>query len=822
MRKKIKYLLLTLITVILCTTVLFFDLNAAAATMPSSGTANLKVVDISQWNDSITSSTDDINFPMLKTQVDAVYIRAFGNSNGVSYIDKQAVNYAKSAQNANLRYGFYYYYIPTVDLTNAKAQAQSYYTFVKNYAYSCVPALDVEENPNNLSKAELALSVQTFANEFKSLSGFDMMIYSYPYFMKNNFDPSMNWTAYKFWVAHYNVSAPMEGISSAWMPQSLWSWERWDMWQYTSSGSLSSIPNSSGGSLDINNATDNILLSTPIALTTLDSPSATADNGGDITINGWTLSHSGISRVDIYTDDNKLVGSTSYLYERPDVQSMMNSNGRYNDGLRSGFSYIADASLFTTGRHNIYIAAISRNGSVSWSSYSFTVGPASQICLDAPSGDAMIGGDLTVSGWAVSHAGISRVDIYMDDYQWIGSTPNMYERSDVNNIVNSSGLFKNALNSGFSYTIDASLMRPGIHVVKVAAISRDGTAQWTTKTITVGPVSQIYLDTPSSETVIGGDVTVSGWAVSHAGISRIDIYMDDNQWIGSTPNMYERADVNSIVNSSGLFKNALNSGFSYTIDASLMTPGTHVVKVAAISRDGTAQWTEKTITVGPAPRICLDTPPGDAMIGGDLTVSGWAVSHAGISRVDIYMDDYQWIGSTPNMYERADVNNIVNSSGLYKNGLNSGFSYTIDAILMTPGTHVVKVAAISRDGTAQWTQKTITVGPASRICLDAPSGDAMIDGDLTVSGWAVSRAGISRVDIYMDDYQWIGSTPNMYEREDVNNIVNSSGLYKTGLNSGFSYTIDAGLMTPGTHVVKVAAISRDGTAQWTQKTFVVQ
>ena len=509
-----------------------------------------------------------------------------------------------------------------------------------------------------------------------------------------------------------------------------------------------------------------------------------------------------VSRVDFYTDANNWVGSAPKL----------------TDG---SISYTVDAAFFSAGWHDLRIAVIYIDGSVKWISNSILIGPPSQICLDAPSGDAMIGGDLTISGWAVSHAGISRVDIYMDDYQWIGSTPNMYERSDVNIIVNSSGLFKNGLNSGFSYTIDASLMRPGIHVVKVAAISRDGTAQWTAKTITVGPVSQIYLDTPSSETVIGGNVTVSGWAVSHAGISRVDIYMDDYQWIGSTPNMYERSDVNSIINSSGLYKNALNSGFSYTIDASLMTPGTHVVKVAAVSRDGTAQWTEKTITVGPASRICLDAPSGDAMIGGDLTVSGWAVSHAGISRVDIYIDDYQWIGSTPNMYERSDVNSIINSSGLYMNGLNSGFSYTIDASLMTPGTHVVKVAAVSRDGTAQWTQKTITVGPASRICLDAPSGDAMIDGDLTVSGWAVSRAGISRVDIYMDDYQWIGSTPNMYERADVNNIVNSSGLYKNGLNSGFSYTIDASLMTPGTHVVKVAAISRDGTAQWTQKTFTV-
>jgi len=601
MRKKIYLALATLLVVILCSATWYansFAVSAASSNMPSAGTPNLKVIDISQWNDSVSTSSDDINFPLLKTQVDAVYIRAFGNSYGVPYIDMQADRYAKSAQNVNLLYGFYYYYIPKLDLTAARAEAQAYYNFVKNYAYSCVPALDVEKNPDNLSKADLAASVQAFADEFKALSGFDMMIYSYPDFVKENFDPANNWIAYKLWIAHYAVSAPMEGLSSAWKwPQSKWCWERWDMWQYTQTGTLSSIPSSAGGQLDISYATDNILLSTPVSLTILDSPSATQVNGGDILISGWALSHSGVSRVDIYADDFRWVGSTSNMFERPDVQQIINSNGRYNDGLHSGFAYVVDASFFTVGQHTLKIAVINRNGSVDWLLYSFAVGPESQIYLDSPSSDAINGGDIKVSGWAVSHAEISRVDIYVDDNRWIGSTSQMKERGDVNQIINSSGLYKDALHSGFSYTIDASLLTPGTHVIRVAAISKDGSAQWAVKQFTVGPESQICIDSPSSDVINGGDVTVSGWAVSHAAISRVDIYVDDNRWIGSTSQMTERGDVNQIINSSGLYKDALHSGFSYTIDASLLTPGTHVIRVAAISKDGSAQWIERSIIV---------------------------------------------------------------------------------------------------------------------------------------------------------------------------------------------------------------------------------
>ena len=236
---------------------------AAATTMPSYGDPKLRVVDISMYQDSSTTNSDNINFALLKTQVDAVYIRACGNAGSGLYIDKQAANYAKSAQQVGLKFGFYLYYIPTADIADAKSQAQFYYNFIKDYGYNCVPVLDVENNDNNLTKAQLAAAVMAFADEFASLSRLNLMIYSYPYFMSQNFDTSFNWSSYKLWIAHYNVSAPMEGISQTWMPESKWCWSYWDMWQYTSTGTLSSIPNSSGGHLDLDIATDNILLPAP-------------------------------------------------------------------------------------------------------------------------------------------------------------------------------------------------------------------------------------------------------------------------------------------------------------------------------------------------------------------------------------------------------------------------------------------------------------------------------------------------------------------------------------------------------------------------------
>jgi len=304
-----------------------------------------------------------------------------------------------------------------------------------------------------------------------------------------------------------------------------------------------------------------------------------ATTNGNITISGTPANASSVSRVDIYADDYKYVGSSSIANEF--------------------FSCTLDASLFTTGWHVLRIGAINSDGLVRWSNYSYVINVDSRMVLDNPVTGSTYYGDLSVDGWAVSHVGISRVDIYMDNDQWIGSTSNLYARNDVNNAVNNAGLYKNGLYSGYSYTIDADLLTEGVHVIKVAAISRDGTVQWAFKSFTIGAKSGMCLDSPQS-IEYSGDIAVRGWAVSLDGISRVDIYVDDNQWIGSTPNMYERSDVNSIINSQGQYKDALHSGFTYTIDASLLTVGTHIIKVAAISKDGTVQWAVREFTVSSA------------------------------------------------------------------------------------------------------------------------------------------------------------------------------------------------------------------------------
>lgn len=220
--------------------------------MSPSGTVNLNVIDISHYQGS------SIDWNSVAANVDAVYIKA---TEGSTYTDPMAAINAASAQSVIIPYGFYTYFWPYNDLSQAVAEADHFYNFIKNYHYSCIPVLDVEIT-NGVSGPQIVANIQAFASEFKKLSGQDIMIYANPYFVNTYLDSSLS--GFRFWIAHYTSNnAPMDTNV----------WHQWDMWQYTSS---LSIPGIIGG-VDGDRATSNIFL----------SPSAGVSYEGHVQNIGW-------------------------------------------------------------------------------------------------------------------------------------------------------------------------------------------------------------------------------------------------------------------------------------------------------------------------------------------------------------------------------------------------------------------------------------------------------------------------------------------------------------------------------------------------------
>ncbi|MFT8888978.1 MAG: hypothetical protein ABF904_09195 [Ethanoligenens sp.] len=477
----------------------------------------------------------------------------------------------------------------------------------------------------------------------------------------------------------------------------------------------------------------------------------------------------------------------------------------------------------------VYASTVPVSTSVSSaSSVRYKVAAGGITDIDSPNG--AVSGTMTVSGWALNASGISRVDMYAWDSNGtphsLGSVAAnaLTARADVKAAFPDYG----ALNSGYSLTVDTTSLKAGTYTLAVAGIGKDGTVQWATKGITIGPAALTDIDAPSGEQ--DGSFNVSGWALNHDGINRVDVYAWDSKGkahpLGSVTadKLTARQDVENALPAFG----TLNSGYNLSIDDKALSVGNYTLAVAGIGNDGDVQWATKNITIGPAPLTDIDTPDNGARVtDGKLPVAGWALNKSGINRVDIYAFDSNGkphgLGSVPAsaLATRQDVQNAFPKF----NTLNSGYSYTADVSSLGAGTYTLGVAGIGNDGSVQWATKQFSIPGATTAApiTDIDTASTTYTGVIPVSGWALNGSGISRVDVYAYDSNGkphgLGSiaASALTARQDVQAAHPAYGI----LNSGYSLSVPAGTLAAGNYTLAVAGIGNDGSVQWATKGITV-
>lgn len=153
-----------------------------------------KFLDVSNWND-IKEFFDIKNY-------DGVICKA---TEGVSYKDKTFVWKITNLKDNNIKVGAYHY---LTSYTNPSEQAKHFYEVIKPFLpLDIVPVLDIEQNGIN---EEMVLE---FIGKFKAISGMDLLLYSYKYFIEEvfsiDFRKKFNW-----WIASYTDNKPyVEGCN---------------------------------------------------------------------------------------------------------------------------------------------------------------------------------------------------------------------------------------------------------------------------------------------------------------------------------------------------------------------------------------------------------------------------------------------------------------------------------------------------------------------------------------------------------------------------------------------------------------------------------
>lgn len=165
-----------------------------------------------------------------------VFIKA---TEGRTYIDPNFQKNVAGALAAGMMVGTYHFFRGTT-VEIAKAEAAHYANTLSQIggakALQLPPVMDYENNPGNLSKAQMNTVAKAFLTELQRLTGVKPIIYTGNSFA-GNFDTSLG--SYDLWIARYSTTR---------VPDDQPAWKRWMFWQYTDSGKVNGI----NGNVDMN------------------------------------------------------------------------------------------------------------------------------------------------------------------------------------------------------------------------------------------------------------------------------------------------------------------------------------------------------------------------------------------------------------------------------------------------------------------------------------------------------------------------------------------------------------------------------------------
>jgi N-acetylmuramoyl-L-alanine amidase len=375
---------------------------------------------------------------------------------------------------------------------------------------------------------------------------------------------------------------------------------------------------------------------------------------------------------------------------------------------------------------------------------------------------------------------------------------------------------------GFSYQLNTTTLSPGQHTITVSATDTDGVPDTGTATVAVMVTAvppSVQIDAPAAGSVLSGVATVSGWALDNrllvgTAIGSVQVKVD-GVTVGAASYGVNRPDVcNNYPGRPG----CPNVGYTYQLNTTTFSPGTHTITVSATDTDGTPDVGSASVTVtisAVPPAVYIDTPtPGTVLFSGLTTVSGWAIDNAlapgtAIGTVQVKIDGTA-VGTAVYGLSRPDVCNAFPGR---PDCPNVGFTFSLNTTTLSPGAHLLTVTAADTDATPDSGSWSITIqmsGPPS-VFIDTPAQGSVVSGTVTIAGWAVDNTtvvgtAIRSVQVKVDGVV-VGNATYGVSRPDVCNAYPGRPDCP---NVGFTYQLNTATLTSGQHTITVSATDSDG------------
>jgi ADP-heptose:LPS heptosyltransferase/GT2 family glycosyltransferase len=470
-----------------------------------------------------------------------------------------------------------------------------------------------------------------------------------------------------------------------------------------------------------------------IVMITVDQPKAgeSVYPGAFIMGSGWAIAPDDIVGVSVLLDDLELAHA-QYGLPRPDVARNF-PHYRHVDHCGFAFSVQVPADVKLKQNSLLHVTVRTQSGITGRKSVRIAV-PAQEISPDKPPMRLFVedtrvddDGTLRLRGWALSLAHITRIGIWLGDTP-LGDADLGLERRDI---AETYGDYPDAAKAGFIFYASLRDHAPGAAALRVQAL--DGADE---RRQVIIPVTIPHVVTPPPEAAApaeapadagvrfhcdlssvqpDGTVSLSGWALSPAGITAIIVSAGGVE-LGRASLGGTRTDVARAYPG---VAGAAESGFSVNLRAEdpSLVPAGGAVSLIVCCADGREQTIQVEL-VGvagvvrdiPVMRLEIDQPllaEGRAAtpVRGALTVAGWAVAPEGIGDIVISCDDMK-LGEAYLGMRREDIARAFPDC---TDSLFAGFALVLPPGALAEGPHTLRVLARSRNGSETDTRFDVLV-----------------------------------------------------------------------------------------------------------------
>ena len=557
---------------------------------------------------------------------------------------------------------------------------------------------------------------------------------------------------------------------------------------------------------------------------------------GILEISGWYLSDDEQAQIEVLIDDVKQEIKEITREERIDVINAILGYGGIEKNPTPGYKLKVDISQQTTGKHELKVNIISREGEILTTDIrEFNVEKykaKTYIETPAEGKETAVGKELNIDGWLMTDDIEAQLKIYIDGQEQQIIETKRTERKDVISAITGYGSQTQNPAPGYSLKINLENIKDGSHELSLKVISREGIIiAEDARTIKIEKYkAKMYLENPYGNKIVKPEFEIGGWVMATDKNVTINAYIDGQKQEIKNLIRKERNDVVNAITGYGDITTNPTPGFEGTIQLSNISEGTHTFKIEVISPEGIAIATEAVaINVEKyKTRTYIETPTEGQEIQPytDLKVDGWLMTDCKNSQIQILIDGVKQDNIQIKRLTRNDVISAIQGYGGIENNPTPGFSITVDLSQIAGGKHEIELRILSNTGEILSKEtKNITYKKyKTETHIETPKqGSEITLEGLRIDGWIMTEEENIDIKLYLDNKEIQNIDIKRLLREDVINAMGAEfGGIEKNPTPGFSIPLDVEEIPDGAHIATIKIFTPNGQMVATSSTsFVV-